>query len=82
MNFDDLMLEKDYSGAKANGQAKLALVLFTYELARRIKETGVTANCLHPGTTATPMVEKDPDASAILLFFYKLFKTLLKNNLT
>jgi NAD(P)-dependent dehydrogenase (short-subunit alcohol dehydrogenase family) len=35
------------------GQAKLAVVLFTYELARRLQGTGVTANCLHPGFVAT-----------------------------
>jgi NAD(P)-dependent dehydrogenase (short-subunit alcohol dehydrogenase family) len=38
---------------RAYGQSKLALVLFTYELARRLKGTGVTANCLHPGFVAT-----------------------------
>jgi NAD(P)-dependent dehydrogenase (short-subunit alcohol dehydrogenase family) len=35
------------------GQSKLAVVLFTYELARRMQGTGVTANCLHPGFVAT-----------------------------
>ena len=53
MNFDDLQGEKGYGGWKAYSQAKLAQVLFTYELARRLKGTGVTANCLHPGTVAT-----------------------------
>jgi retinol dehydrogenase 14 len=40
---------------KAYSQAKLAQVLFTYELARRLEGTGVTANCLHPGRVATRM---------------------------
>jgi len=53
IDFDDLQGEKDYGGWKAYSQAKLAQVLFTYELARRLKGTGVTANCLHPGTVAT-----------------------------
>jgi len=48
---DDLQSEKKY--LRAYGQAKLALVLFTYELARRLHGTGVTANCLHPGFVAT-----------------------------
>ncbi len=49
MHFDDLMLEKGYTPWKAYGQAKLANVLFTYELACRLRGTGVTANCVHPG---------------------------------
>jgi NAD(P)-dependent dehydrogenase (short-subunit alcohol dehydrogenase family) len=41
------------SGWAAYGTSKLALVMFTYELARRLQGTGVTANCLHPGGVAT-----------------------------
>ena len=51
INMDDLQSEKHYR--RAYGQSKLALVLFTYELARRLQGTGVTANCLHPGFVAT-----------------------------
>lgn len=47
--FDDLNGEKSYSGTAAYSQSKLANVLFTYELARRLEGTGVTANALHPG---------------------------------
>jgi retinol dehydrogenase 14 len=50
MNFDDLMLEKGYRPFRAYSQAKLANVLFSNELARRLAGTGVTANSLHPGT--------------------------------
>lgn len=53
IKMDDLELEKGYSLMSAYGQSKLALVLFTYELARRLQGTGVTANCLHPGFVAT-----------------------------
>jgi len=49
IDFDDLQGEKEYKTAKAYGQSKLANVLFTYELARRLEGTGVSANCLHPG---------------------------------
>ncbi len=49
MHFDDLMLENGYAAFKAYGQSKLANMLFTFELARRLQWTGVTANCLHPG---------------------------------
>ena len=73
------MYEKDYTAAKAHNQAKLALVLFTYELTRLLEGTGVTANCLHPGAVATSYTEKDPDASPFLLFFQKLFKPFFMN---
>lgn len=77
INFDDLMSEQGYSAGKANAQAKLALVLFTYELARRLEGTGVTANTLHPGTVATGLVEKDPGYPPLLRLLYKLFKPFL-----
>src|SRR5205085_10795931 len=51
IQMDDLQAEKHYRSAY--GQSKLAVVLFTYELARRLQGTGVTANCLHPGFVAT-----------------------------
>jgi NAD(P)-dependent dehydrogenase (short-subunit alcohol dehydrogenase family) len=54
LDFDDLMT-KDYgmAGFKAYGRSKLANVMFTYELARRLEGTGVTANALHPGGVNT-----------------------------
>jgi NAD(P)-dependent dehydrogenase (short-subunit alcohol dehydrogenase family) len=53
IDFDDLQGEIRYTGAKAYSQSKLATVLFTYELARRLEGTGVSANCLHPGVVGT-----------------------------
>jgi NAD(P)-dependent dehydrogenase (short-subunit alcohol dehydrogenase family) len=53
IDFDDLQGEKGYKAAKAYSQSKLATVLFTYELARRLEGTGVSANCLHPGVVGT-----------------------------
>ena len=54
--FDDLMTERDYEPLVAYRQSKLANVLFTYELARRLKDTDVTVNCLHPGVIATNLL--------------------------
>jgi NAD(P)-dependent dehydrogenase (short-subunit alcohol dehydrogenase family) len=51
--FDDLNGERRYGGWRAYGQSKLANILFTRELARRLDGTGVTANAVHPGVVAT-----------------------------
>ena len=53
LDFDDLQSERRYSWMRVYGTSKLANVLFTYELARRLEGTGVTANCLHPGAVST-----------------------------
>jgi NAD(P)-dependent dehydrogenase (short-subunit alcohol dehydrogenase family) len=53
IDFDDLMSEKSYAGLRAYGASKLANILFTSELARRLEGTGVTANSLHPGVIAS-----------------------------
>ena len=53
IDFEDLQAEKNYGGMRAYSQSKLAQVLFTHELARRLQGTGVTVNSLHPGVVAT-----------------------------
>jgi NAD(P)-dependent dehydrogenase (short-subunit alcohol dehydrogenase family) len=53
IDFADLQGEKKYNMWKAYGQAKLALILFTYELARQLEGSGVTVNALHPGVIAS-----------------------------
>jgi len=53
IHFDDINLEKGYNVIKAYSQSKLANVLFTRELARRLKDKGITVNCCHPGAVAT-----------------------------
>ena len=51
--FDDLNAERSYRGFGRYCETKLANILFTTELARRLDGTGVTANCFHPGLVAT-----------------------------
>jgi NAD(P)-dependent dehydrogenase (short-subunit alcohol dehydrogenase family) len=53
IDFDDLEWRHQYRGMAAYGRSKLALLLFTYELARRLEGTQVTVNALHPGFVAT-----------------------------
>jgi len=53
LDFDDLMADKKYRAFKVYGDAKLANIYFTYELARRLEGTGTTVNALHPGVVRT-----------------------------
>jgi NAD(P)-dependent dehydrogenase (short-subunit alcohol dehydrogenase family) len=53
LDFDDLGGERKYRWTQSYGQSKLANILFTRELARRLEGSGVTVNCLHPGAVAT-----------------------------
>jgi NAD(P)-dependent dehydrogenase (short-subunit alcohol dehydrogenase family) len=53
VDFDDLRCDKRYERLAAYGRSKLANLLFTYELARRLKGTRITVNALHPGSVAT-----------------------------
>jgi NAD(P)-dependent dehydrogenase (short-subunit alcohol dehydrogenase family) len=55
INFDDLQGEKHFSGYNAYSQSKLANILFTHELSKRLDGTGITANCLHPGVIRTSL---------------------------
>jgi NAD(P)-dependent dehydrogenase (short-subunit alcohol dehydrogenase family) len=56
LNFDDLQSEQQYRGLSVYGKAKLALIMFSYELARRLEGSQVTVNVLHPGGVATGFV--------------------------
>ena len=60
IDFDDLQGERGYRGQRAYNQSKLANVMFTYELARRLAGTGVTATVLHPGVVRTGFGAEDP----------------------
>jgi retinol dehydrogenase-14 len=60
IDFGDLQGERSWSGARAYSQSKLANVMFTYELARRLPASLVTANALHPGMVRTSFGAEDP----------------------
>jgi NAD(P)-dependent dehydrogenase (short-subunit alcohol dehydrogenase family) len=75
IDFDDVMLTRDYSGMRAYRQSKLAQILFTIDLAHQLDGTGITVNALHPATfmnTAmvrqfgTPMSTVEEGADAII----------------
>jgi NAD(P)-dependent dehydrogenase (short-subunit alcohol dehydrogenase family) len=61
INFDNLQFERGrYNGIEAYRQSKLANILFTKELARRSRGSGVTSNCFHPGGVRTNLVQSGP----------------------
>ena len=69
IDFDDLGREKrPYERLDAYNQSKLANILFTTELARRLEGTGVTANCLHPGVIGTNLLVAYEGRPALLRF--------------
>jgi len=60
IDFDDLQGERSCSGPEAYSQSKLANLLFTFELARRLHGSWVTANAVHPGMVRTSFGAEDP----------------------
>jgi NAD(P)-dependent dehydrogenase (short-subunit alcohol dehydrogenase family) len=66
IDFDDLGRARRYRVMRVYGQSKLANVLFTYELARRLEGTGVTANCCHPGAVATRLGQNNGRWAVVL----------------
>ena len=69
-NFEALEHVTSYNGFRAYGQSKLANVLFTYELARRLEGSGITCNALHPGVVATNIANHGLSFFSV---FFKLF---------
>jgi NAD(P)-dependent dehydrogenase (short-subunit alcohol dehydrogenase family) len=73
LDFGDLQSARGYGGLKVYSRSKLANILFTRELARRLAGTGVTANCLHPGVVATRFGESSGGMAGLLIPFLRPF---------
>lgn len=58
LNFDDLQNEKNFNSLTAFGETKMANLLFTFELARRLENTGITVNAIHPGLTRSGLMRE------------------------
>jgi retinol dehydrogenase 12 len=71
IEFDNLQGERSYTSFKPYGNSKLANILFTTELARRLEGTGVTVNALHPGLTSTGFGKNNPG------FFMKIMRVVI-----
>lgn len=72
INFDDIGFERRFSAMKAYRQSKLANILFTKELARRLEGTSITANCLMPGMVRTSLSRNSRTINRI---FFKMLGT-------
>ena len=76
MDFEDMQSRRKYRGFPVYGTTKLANIMFTYELAERLKETGVTANCLHPGSVGTNFGQNNRGPMAL---FFRTFKPFMRS---
>jgi NAD(P)-dependent dehydrogenase (short-subunit alcohol dehydrogenase family) len=76
LDFDDLGNQRRYRAMPVYGQSKLANILFTYELARRLAGSDVTANCLHPGAVGTRLGQNNGRiATALTKLLRPFFRT-------
>jgi len=73
INFDDLQAEQKFGGMDVYSSSKLANILFTTELARRLNGTGVTANSLHPGFVRSNFGDNNGRLMKIVMPIAKLF---------
>jgi NAD(P)-dependent dehydrogenase (short-subunit alcohol dehydrogenase family) len=73
MDLDDLQSRKRYRAFSVYGMTKLANVMFTYELAERLEGTGVTVNCLHPGSVNTNFAVSSRSLFTLLFRAFKPF---------
>jgi retinol dehydrogenase 14 len=76
IDFDDIQSRQKYRGFPVYGMTKLANIVFTYELAERLKGTFVTANCLHPGPVGTNFGRNNAGPMAL---FFRLAKPFMRS---
>lgn len=68
-DFDDLQSERNFNSLRTFGATKMMNLLFTFELARRLENTGVTVNAVHPGLARSSLMN---EAGALMRFFLRL----------
>ncbi len=73
MDFEDLQSRRNYKGMPVYGMTKLANIMFTCELAERLKGTGVTSTCVHPGAVNTRFGTSDRGPMTLLFRMSKPF---------
>ena len=80
MQFDDIQSKQNYKTFNVYGRSKLANILFTRSLAKRLEGAGVTVNCLHPGAVATDIGKQHGEwvAKALHLLLKPFFRSPLE----
>ncbi len=73
LHLDDLQLRHGYNLWTAYAQSKLANVMFTYELARRLAPESISVNCYHPGLVRTNLAKNNPLIRPAVWLVYRLF---------
>ncbi len=76
INFDDLTLENGYNGIRAYGRSKLAGLLFTYELARRLPKEEVVVHAANPGPVSTDFASKH--SRGLYWLFWRIYRYFIK----
>jgi NAD(P)-dependent dehydrogenase (short-subunit alcohol dehydrogenase family) len=76
MDFDDMQSARKYRGFPVYGMTKLANIMFTYELAARLKGAYVTANCMHPGAVSTNFGKNN---SGPMTLFFRVAKPFMRS---
>lgn len=76
VDFDDLQSRRKYRGFPVYGMTKLANIMFTRELADRLRGSGVTANCFHPGAVSTNFGQNN---SGPMTLFFRVFKPFMRS---
>ncbi len=73
VNFDDINFEQGFSGIKVYGHSKLANILFTRQLAKKLEDSNVTVNCCHPGVVATGLGANNGVLGKLVMWLMKPF---------
>jgi retinol dehydrogenase 14 len=76
LNLDDLQSRRKYRGMQVYGMTKLANIMFTFELAERLRGTGVAANCIHPGAVNTSFGTNN---RGIMTLLFRAFKPFMRS---
>jgi len=77
LDFDDLFMKKNYSQFIAYSNSKLANIIFTYDLAQRLKKkTNITVNCIHPGSTKTNISR---ETGGMIRLSFKLLRPFMRS---